>query len=91
MFYLVMPEPADRSAFIAGMGAEGIGTPFHYVPLHSAPAGQRFGRTAGSMEHTDHVAARLVRLPMFFGLDADVDHVVETCRKVVSMLLPRGR
>jgi len=91
MFYLIMPEPADRSAFIAGMAAEGIGTPFHYVPLHSAPAGERFGRTCGSMENTDYVAARLVRLPMFFGLGADVDQVVKTCRKVVSMLLSRSR
>jgi dTDP-4-amino-4,6-dideoxygalactose transaminase len=91
MFYFVMPDAAHRTAFIAAMGAEGIGTPFHYVPLHSAPAGLRFGQTCGSMVHTDHVAARLVRLPMFFGLDADVDHVVETCRKVVSMLLGRRR
>ncbi|MFL6720228.1 MAG: dTDP-4-amino-4,6-dideoxygalactose transaminase [Sphingomonas sp.] len=91
MFYFVMPAPADRSAFIAAMGAEGIGTPFHYVPLHSAPAGQRFGRTCGSMDHTDHVAARLVRLPMFFGLDTDAEHVVETCRKVVRMLLASQR
>ena len=86
MFYLIMPEAVDRSAFIAGMGAEGIGTPFHYVPLHSAPAGRKFGRTCGLMVHTDHIAARLVRLPMFFGLGADVNHVAQACRKVVSML-----
>jgi dTDP-4-amino-4,6-dideoxygalactose transaminase len=87
MFYLVMPEPATRTAFIAAMAREGIGTPFHYVPLHSAPAGTRFGRFCGSMENTDRIASRLVRLPMFYGLGESMDRVVEVCRRVVAELL----
>jgi len=87
LFYLLMPEPADRTAFIAAMRAAGIGTPFHYVPLHSAPAGQRFGRVAGSMDHTDRLSARLVRLPMFFDIADDAERVVDTCRRVVDELL----
>ena len=50
---------------IALMKADGIGTPFHYVPLHSAPAGRKFARSSGSMQNTDDVSARLVRLPLF--------------------------
>ena len=53
MFYLLLRSAAQRSAFIAAMREEGIGTPFHYVPLHSSPGGQRFGRSGGGMEHTE--------------------------------------
>ena len=47
MFYLLLRSAAQRSAFIAAMREAGIGTPFHYVPLHSSPGGQRFGRATG--------------------------------------------
>jgi dTDP-4-amino-4,6-dideoxygalactose transaminase len=77
MFYVVLPEPDMRAAFIAHMAAAGIVTPFHYVPLHSAPAGLRFGRTSGSLEATDHCAARLVRLPLFAHLDDGADKVID--------------
>lgn len=91
MFYFVMPAPSDRAAFIAAMRAEGVGTPFHYVPLHSAPAGRRFGRPCGSMEHTDYVASRLVRLPMFFGLGRDMERVIDVCYRVVASLFSGTR
>jgi dTDP-4-amino-4,6-dideoxygalactose transaminase len=44
---------------------------FHYVPLHSAPAGRKFGRTAGPMAVTDDVSARLLRLPLYYELTAE--------------------
>lgn len=69
MFYLVMKDGLQRSAFIAWMAECGINTPFHYVPLHSSPAGRRFSRYAGSMENTNRVSECLVRLPLF--LDAE--------------------
>lgn len=84
MFYLLMPTAADRSAFIAAARGAGVGTPFHYVPLHSAPAGRRFGRVAGPMTHTDDLSARLVRLPMFFELGHDLERVIDVCRSIVS-------
>ena len=46
----------------------GISSVFHYVPLHSAPAGQRFGRFSGADEYTTKESGRLVRLPMYYGL-----------------------
>jgi dTDP-4-amino-4,6-dideoxygalactose transaminase len=56
----------------------GIGAAFHYVPLHSAPAGQRFGRFHGEDVYTTAESDRLVRLPMYYGLtDQDVDTVVQ--------------
>lgn len=80
MFYMILPSPEVRSAFIAHMRAHQITTPFHYIPLHSAPAGRKFGRSSGPMTMTDDLAYRLVRLPLFAGLGSDVDRVVDVAR-----------
>ena len=58
------------------MKAHGITTPFHYVPLHSAPAGLKYGRAADAMRVTDLVSDTLVRLPMFYDLGSDVEEVI---------------
>jgi dTDP-4-amino-4,6-dideoxygalactose transaminase len=81
MFYLLLRDIEDRDSFIAHMRAAGIGTPFHYVPLHSAPAGLRYGRADGALQVTDDISARLVRLPMFWALeDAEIDRIITTAR-----------
>jgi dTDP-4-amino-4,6-dideoxygalactose transaminase len=77
MFYLLMRDLDDRSAFIAHMREAEIITPFHYVPLHSAPAGRKFGRAQGDMAVTNRVSDTLVRLPIFFDLGSEVEHVIE--------------
>ena len=77
MFYLLMRDLEDRTAFIQHMRANDIVTPFHYVPLHSAPAGRQFGRTDGELPVTDRISATLVRLPMFFELGSDVEDVID--------------
>ena len=76
MYYLMLPNLDARQAFIASMKSKGVYTPFHYVPLHSAPAGQRYGSTPGSMQITDKVSNTLVRLPIFFSLE-EQDRVIE--------------
>lgn len=76
MFYLMLPTPEGREAFIAHMRQHGVITPFHYVPLHSAPAGLTYGRAHGSLTHTDRVSATLVRLPVFFDLSTDIETVI---------------
>lgn len=70
VFQLLMRTPADRTRFIAELAETGIVAPFHYVPLHDAPIGLELGRTAGCPV-TEDVSARLVRLPLFAGLDDD--------------------
>jgi dTDP-4-amino-4,6-dideoxygalactose transaminase len=81
MFYLLLRDIDDRDAFIAHMRDNGIITPFHYVPLHSAPAGLRYGRASGDLGITNDISARLVRLPVFWALDADkVDDIIQTAR-----------
>jgi dTDP-4-amino-4,6-dideoxygalactose transaminase len=69
MYYLLLPHLESRTAFITSLKERGINAVFHYVPLHSAPAGQRLGRTSGAMTHTENLAERLVRLPLWLGLE----------------------
>jgi dTDP-4-amino-4,6-dideoxygalactose transaminase len=79
VYPLLLPTAEDRGRFIAHLAERGILAPFHYVPLHSSPAGEKFGRlTPTGCGVTEDVAARLVRLPLFAGLDErDVTRVVE--------------
>jgi dTDP-4-amino-4,6-dideoxygalactose transaminase len=78
MYYLLLPDLATRTAFIDGMRARGVGTVFHYIPLHSAPAGRRYGRTHGEvLPVTDSVSDSLVRLPLWPELGQDVDRVID--------------
>jgi dTDP-4-amino-4,6-dideoxygalactose transaminase len=70
MYYLLLRDLADRTAFINAMEQQAINCVFHYVPLHSSPAGLRFGRSYGEMKVTDDLAERLVRLPLWVGLEA---------------------
>lgn len=86
MYYLLLAGLEERTAFIEAMKAAGIGTVFHYIPLHSSPAGQRFGRTAGLLPHTDAVSARLVRLPFWVGLEDQQNHVTTTAGNILSKL-----
>jgi dTDP-4-amino-4,6-dideoxygalactose transaminase len=68
MFYVLLKDRATRARLIAHLGQRGIHSVFHYVPLHSSPAGRRYGRAAGPMAVTDSVSERLLRLPLYFDL-----------------------
>jgi dTDP-4-amino-4,6-dideoxygalactose transaminase len=72
MYYVLLPSLEHRTRLIARLRERGIGAVFHYVPLHSSPAGRRFGHAAGSMEVTDRVSDRLLRLPLWLGIDPGV-------------------
>ena len=55
---------------------------FHYVPLHSAPAGQKFGEFVGEDKYTTKESDRLLRLPMYYGLkDDEIERVVDAVNK----------
>lgn len=84
MYYLLLPENADRGRFIDDLKAAGIGAVFHYVPLHSSPAGQRLGRAVGPMHLTDSLSERLVRLPLWIGLAPHQDRVIEAVRAALA-------
>ena len=64
------------------MKEHGIMSVFHYIPLHSAPAGRKFGRFSGEDVYTTKESERLMRLPMFYNLSAeDVDRVIQAVRE----------
>jgi dTDP-4-amino-4,6-dideoxygalactose transaminase len=69
MFYLIMRTTEERDGLIEYLQALGIQATFHYVPLHSSPAGLRYARVHGKMANTDDLSARLVRLPLYSGMD----------------------
>ncbi len=68
LVYILVKDVGTRTALIAHLRSRGVQAVFHYVPLHSSPAGRKFGRVAGSMTVTDDVSDRLLRLPLYFGL-----------------------
>ncbi|WP_088143418.1 dTDP-4-amino-4,6-dideoxygalactose transaminase [Achromobacter xylosoxidans] len=78
MYYVLLPASVDRRQVIEEFRSRQIYPVSHYVPLHSAPAGLRYGRVAGSMAVTDQYSERLLRLPFWVGLTpAQQDTVAE--------------
>lgn len=71
MFYLKVRDLEERTAFIEHLKQHGVMAVFHYVPLHSSPAGLKFGRFHGEDVFTTRESDRLVRLPMYYGLSED--------------------
>jgi dTDP-4-amino-4,6-dideoxygalactose transaminase len=77
LFYIIIRSEEERGRLIQCLREKGILAVFHYVPLHSSPAGMKYGRTAGNMSVTDDISSRLLRLPLYYEMtDEDVDRVV---------------
>jgi dTDP-4-amino-4,6-dideoxygalactose transaminase len=90
LFYLLLPLTVHRHEILADLNARGVNAVFHYVPLHSSPAGQRYGRVSGSMSVTDDCAARLIRLPLWVGMPAETPElIVDRVRESVAAVSPR--
>jgi len=82
MFYIKTKDIEERTALTAFLKENGIGSAFHYVPLHSAPAGSRFGRFHGEDRYTTNTFERLLRLPMYYGLKPEeVEFIADTIKK----------
>lgn len=82
IFHIKCRDVADRSDFIAFTKASGVQTVFHYVPLHSAPAGKILGRFSGTDRYTTRESERLVRLPLWYGMmDEQVDAVISVVKE----------
>ncbi|MCR4678905.1 MAG: dTDP-4-amino-4,6-dideoxygalactose transaminase [Lachnospiraceae bacterium] len=77
MFYIKTKDIAERTALIDALLKDGIYSAFHYIPLHTAPAGRKFGRFHGEDVYTTKESERLTRLPMYYGLtEEDCDFVI---------------
>lgn len=76
MYYVLLPDRARRDRLIAEVAERGVHAVFHYVPLHSSPAGRRYGRAARPLPITDEVSGRLLRLPLWADMrESDVECV----------------
>lgn len=85
MYYILLRPDCDRAQLLGRLKTLGCHAIFHYVPLHSSPAGKRFGRSAGSLKTTESLAARLVRLPLWCGISpAEQRQVVEQLCSILA-------
>ena len=81
MYYIKLKDLEERSRMIEHLKANGVMAVFHYIPLHSSPAGMKYGRFDGEDEYTTRESERLVRLPLYYGLtDDEREHVVKAVR-----------
>jgi dTDP-4-amino-4,6-dideoxygalactose transaminase len=86
MYYVLLSPEFDRQPILDEFRRNDIGSVFHYVPLHSSPAGQRYARAHGDLAVTDAVSERLIRLPMWVGLTlAQQDKVVEVLNSALRL------
>lgn len=84
IYYVVLASHLDRNKVIRSMRSQGVIAASHYVPLHSSPAGLRFGRVASTMGITDFVSSQIVRLPLWIGLTgSDQERVLDALRHAV--------
>jgi dTDP-4-amino-4,6-dideoxygalactose transaminase len=84
MYYILLPSAEKRSLLMDYLRSKGINTVFHYVPLHSSEMGSMHGRPAGSLDQTTDLAARLLRLPLWLGMEEHMDEVIQEIRSGLS-------
>lgn len=84
MYYLLLPNLKVRDDFIQKLKLENINSVFHYIPLHSSPGGLKYGRYINDLLITDEYAQRLVRLPLWIGMNDDVDKVIDVVLKTIT-------
>jgi len=87
MYYLLLPNLAARKQFIGEMKAQGILAVFHYVPLHTAPFGQKCSHTSGQLKFTEDLSDRLVRLPLWAGMTpGTMQQVIDAAHHILRSL-----
>ena len=85
MFYLKLKNLDERTKFINYMKGKNVSCVFHYVPLHSAPAGKKYCRFHGEDKFTTRESDRLVRLPLYYGMDKnDLSYIIKNVKDFFS-------
>ena len=84
MFHVLLPTPDLRTHFIKEMDKRNVNTVFHYVPLHTSTAGRTHCRVSGSLGVTEDLSERLVRLPLWLGIEQHLDRVFECADQVLT-------
>jgi dTDP-4-amino-4,6-dideoxygalactose transaminase len=85
MYYLLLPTARERDDMLASLAQAEVNAVFHYIPLHSSPAGRKLGRPVGDLSVTDRVSACLLRLPLWVDMGDDrVGHVIDSVYHAVN-------
>ena len=84
MYYLHLPDLDFRTEFIRSLKEAGVNSVFHYIPLHSSAAGAKFGRVGSKMDVTTQYSDRLVRLPLWVGLEEQIEVVISAVRNALE-------
>lgn len=84
MYYIILPDSHTRDQMITKLREKSIQSVFHYIPLHTAPMGKKFGYKLGDLPITEEYSARLLRLPMWADLSQDsIEYIVETVNNLI--------
>jgi dTDP-4-amino-4,6-dideoxygalactose transaminase len=84
MYYLLLSDLSHRTKIIETLKEQGVSSVFHYVPLHSSPAGKKYGYCAGDLTFTDNLSDRLLRLPLWVSMTPEfVNQVIDKVRLFV--------
>lgn len=91
MFYIKVKDIAERSRLIGYLKERGVHAVFHYIPLHTAPAGKRYGEFRGEDRYTTKESERLLRLPMYYGLaEREVEYICECVKGFYGFCYTEG-
>jgi dTDP-4-amino-4,6-dideoxygalactose transaminase len=91
MYYLLTASPQARTVMLDSLRQAGIGAVFHYIPLHSSPAGMKYGRTTTPLPVTDDTSERLIRLPLWLGMEPSQQLIIDAVRTRLSASTPVRR
>lgn len=86
MYYIIINKNINRDKTIQQLKSDEINTVFHYIPLHSSPAGLKFGRFTGNLKNTDELSNQLIRLPLWIGLTEEMQlRIVESLKSALKI------
>jgi dTDP-4-amino-4,6-dideoxygalactose transaminase len=85
MYYVIVKDSKKRREALEYLKKHGVLAIFHYIPLHNSPAGERYGRVSGSMQNTQDLSQRIIRLPMWIGMNER--HILRIVRTLKDALL----
>lgn len=90
-YYVLLPSAEVRTAIITYLHEQGISAHFHYIPLHASKAGQRYGRTSGSLARTEETSQRLLRLPLWVGIEPYTARVIQSFERGMARIRERAK
>lgn len=88
IYYILLPEASMRGPFMKALKEKGIQTTSHYVPLHLSPAGAQFGRASGSLHVAEDCSSRIVRLPLWVGMEDHISEIIGNLGEVIVNFVP---